>query len=290
MLTLLKKWRVSSNRLEQLKKIYDDRKWKKHYEHFHQKPVPPYTLVNGLPIHFDPKWKHIGISFSGGADSSLLLYILCKLIQDTNSDCKITPISLVRFHDEKPWLEHMTRDAYNWLKQQFPDIIQEQQIGFIPPFLEVIKIAQLNDSNLNLKFNAKLASCDVAVVDSFLHYQVNKFDLEYVYTGNTTNPPIDHEKAPEFREETVMADNINRVVSVINISPFALINKAWVMAQYENFKLKDTLLPLTRSCESSLSNYNLTDWKKGDPYPEPCGTCFFCEERKWGWANAGEYL
>ena len=289
MLTLLKKWQRSSNRLDHLKKLYDDRKWQRWYSGFHNKKVPPYTIVNGLPIHFDPNWKRIGISFSGGADSSLLLFILCKLIKDTNSDCKIYPISLIRFHDEKPWLEHMAKDVYNWIDAQYPNILKEQQWGFIPPFLETVKIAQLNVPELNKKFNADLASCDVAVVDSFINYQVQKFGLEYVYTGNTTNPPIDHDKAPAFRQPEVMADNLNRVLSVVHISPFALINKAWVMAQYSNFNLKELLLPLTRSCEHSLKEYGLDNWKQGDTYPQPCGECFFCKEREWGWNNAGEF-
>jgi hypothetical protein len=290
LLTLLKKWQRSSNRLDDLKKLYDDRKWQRWYSSFHNKKVPPYTIVNGLPVHFDPKWKRIGISFSGGADSSLLLYILCKLIKDTNSNCKIYPISLIRFHNEKPWLEHMARDVYSWIDAQYPNILQEQQWGFIPPFLETVKIAQLNVPELNKKFNADLASCDVAVVDSFIHYQVNKLKLEYVYTGNTTNPPIDHEKSPAFRQPEVMANNLNRVLSVVHISPFALINKAWIMAQYKNFSLIETLLPLTRSCEHSLSEYGLDNWLLGDKYPEPCGECFFCKEREWGWKNAGEYI
>lgn len=290
MLTLLKRWKKSSNRLEHLKKLYDDNKWKKWYSSFHNKPVPPYTIVNGLPIHFDPNWKRIGISFSGGADSSLLLYILCDLITKNKSDCKIYPISLIRFYDEKPWLEHMAQDVYKWIDEKFPNILQKHEWGFIPPFLETVKISQLNDFNLNKKFNAELASCDVAVVDSFIHYQVVKNSLEYVYTGNTTNPPIEHEKAPAFRQPEIMADNLNRVLSVIHISPFALINKAWVMAQYKNFNLKETLLPLTRSCEYSLSEYGLESWKLGDVYPEPCGECFFCKERKWGWENSEEYM
>ena len=183
----------------------------------------------------------------------------------------------------------MAKDVYNWIDAQYPNILQEQQWGFIPPFLETVKIAQLNVPELNKKFNADLASCDVAVVDSFINYQVQKFGLEYVYTGNTTNPPIDHDKAPAFRQPEVMADNLNRVLSVVHISPFALINKAWVMAQYSNFNLKESLLPLTRSCEHSLKEYGLDNWKQGDTYPQPCGECFFCKEREWGWNNAGEF-
>jgi 7-cyano-7-deazaguanine synthase in queuosine biosynthesis len=37
--------------------------------------------------------QNIGIKMSGGADSTLLFYILCKTIKDTNSDCKIFPIT-----------------------------------------------------------------------------------------------------------------------------------------------------------------------------------------------------
>jgi len=29
-------------------------------------------------IHFDPNWKNIGVSVSGGADSALLAYLVCS--------------------------------------------------------------------------------------------------------------------------------------------------------------------------------------------------------------------
>lgn len=282
MLILSKKWQKSSSRLSYLKKLYDNRKWKKSFADLHMKKVPPYTIINGLPIHFDPKWKRIGISFSGGADSSLLLFLLCKLIQDKRSSCKIYPIHLIRFHDQKPWLEYMAKDVYNWIDNKYPNILQEMQWGFIPPFLEQVKLKNLQRPELDLKHDADLVNCDVVVVGSFLEYQSSKYNLDYIYTGNTTNPPIDHKNAPAFRQKDVVADNLDKVVNIEYINPFALINKAWIMSQYKNFDLFDSLLPLTRSCEQRMPGYKMDSWKFGDEYPQPCEKCFFCKEREWG--------
>lgn len=288
-MTHSRKCQKSLTTLEKIKEMYDQKDWKNDHIRLHLKAVPPYTVINGLPIHFDPKWKRIGISFSGGADSSLLLYILCKLITETKSNCKIYPISLVRFYHDKPWLEYMAKDVYDWIDKQFPNILQDIAWGFIPPFLEIVKIKNLKIPELSRQFNENLANCDVAVVDSFIDYQIKKHNLQYVFTGNTTNPPIKHEKAPAFRDEKLMSFHPTKIIGKYFISPFYLINKAWIMAQYQNFNLKETLLPLTRSCEYSMKEYGLEKWNYGDPYPEPCGKCFFCKEREYGWEHAGEY-
>ena len=40
---------------------------------------------DGVDIPFNPAWTNIGINLSGGADSSCLLMLLCKIIVSTGS-------------------------------------------------------------------------------------------------------------------------------------------------------------------------------------------------------------
>ena len=60
------------------------------------------------------------------------------------------------------------------------------------------------------------------------------------------------------------------------------------MAQYINYGLND-LLALTRSCEGSIVEFG-EEYLHNNDYPPECGTCFFCEEKTWGFNNAEGYL
>ncbi len=252
-------------------------------------PVPPTVMFNGLPIHFDKSFKRIGISFSGGADSSLLFYILCKLITDSGIDCKIYPITMIRFYKDKPWLESVANDVYEYIKKKFPEIVEPISWGFIPPDLEIVKLSNLKLTPTQVEgLQPHLSNCDVFVAREFLQFQVYKHNLQYVYSGTTTNPPIETNNEPKFRTAEVVGKDFNKVYSPTSISPFALITKDWVMAQYKNLKIED-LLSLTRSCTYGEKD-GYKRWRKGDSYPPACLECFFCQERSWAIDNSEKYI
>ena len=48
------------------------------------------TIEFNLPDEFDK----IGIKLSGGADSAIVLYMLCKYITETNRECEIIPMTV----------------------------------------------------------------------------------------------------------------------------------------------------------------------------------------------------
>ena len=264
-------------------------RYKGHFEKYHWKTYPSIIDFNGLPMPFDFNAKNIGINFSGGADSTLLLYVLCKIISENNLPTKIHPIHNIRFYKEKPWLPQMAKNCYNYLKLRFGNILKPVQYGFIPTELELTKISQLDIPHLAYEFTADKASCDVLYTHRYNQFIIDMLDLEWVYSGTTTNPPIEHEKAPGFRDAEITQDKLELVMSASGINPFALITKDWVMAQYKNLDIDD-LLELTRSCEADMRVYDIKAWKTGDDYPEPCGTCFFCKEREWGIDNMEKWI
>jgi len=238
---------------------------------------PDVLKINGLPIHFDKNAKKILLALSGGADSSLLLYMLCTLIQRENLKTKIDVYTMVRFWEGKPWLAPMATDVYNYLKKKFPNIIGQQHWGFLPTDLEMVPL-----KNLNLTHNEypSMANCDVLVTAEFQNYLVYTHKYEWVYSGTTMNPPTNHKEAPEFRNEEVVAGNISWVIHGYNLMPFGLLRKNYTMAQYINYDLGD-LLKLTRSCEGDIREFG-EDYKFNRLYPPECGHCFFCEEKQWG--------
>ena len=48
---------------------------------------------DNLNIPFNPDWKKIAVNVSGGADSCLLTFLLCKHIEENNLDCKVDIIT-----------------------------------------------------------------------------------------------------------------------------------------------------------------------------------------------------
>lgn len=264
--------------------LYNDKKFISSFKKYHLKEYPSIYIVNNLPIHFDPKFKKIGITMSGGADSSLLFYILCKLIQDTNSECKIYPITMVRNYDDKPWDEIVQDNVYSWFYKKFPYIVKEHIKGFIPPALELVPISRLKLEKLNSQYGnlADITNVDVVCITNYTDYIFKKNNLDYIYSGTTTNPiEIDNTGAPKFRNKENMKLDITKVISKTNIDPFALITKDWIIAQYYNFKILD-LLDLTRSCDANIDT--------NDTIPQPCNECFFCKERNWALENKEKYL
>lgn len=270
------------------------------------------VIVNGLPIPFDKSYKKIVLNLSGGADSSLLLYIMCKIIEHTGADTKIYPATMIRFWQEKPWLEQSARNVYDYCKERFPDIIEEHQWGILPHWAETTKVNVVDDYWVNILFKdvKDMANLDVLFIKDFDDYIVKKIDADAVYAGATTNPDIDIDdefNLPEFREPAPLSpDELIKVKRLYEdlwtdhkpkyqfkehwgIDPFALITKEWVMAQYDNFGIQD-LLELTRSCEGDyngvLKKYINDDYET----PPECGECFFCKERQWGIDNKHIFL
>lgn len=275
---------------ELLKEKYSDQDYIKNYENYHGKKYPNRHDINGLPIHFDASFTEIGISLSGGADSSLLFYILCNLAEKTDSKVKIHATTMVRFHDTKPWLEKPAKDVFNWMKNRFPNIVGEHDWGFIPPDLEVVKMKKLGLRHLNKSYPTDLMFCDVLCTVTYQDYLIKRKNWSFIYSGTTMNPPENYANAPEFRtQEVIEAHGIDLVVNATVINPFALVQKDWIMAQYENFELQD-LLALTRSCEADTKVLGEMWMHIEDEQPPACGQCFFCRERQWGSNNMDKFL
>jgi hypothetical protein len=268
--------------LQHLELLYKAHKRK--YENMWNIKYPDIFHVNGLPIHFDTRAKKILIALSGGADSTMVTYMLCKLIEEQGFNAKISCFTMVRFWDEKPWLEPMAKDVFTYLKNTFPNIIDEHHWGFLPPQLEVVPLLKAGI----VEDLPPTASCDVLCTVEYQKYLLKTKGYQYTYSGNTMNPPTNHSEAPQFRNIDKIKNDITFVISGPSINPFGLLHKNFTMAQYINYGLND-LLALTRSCEGSIVEFG-EEYLHNNDYPPECGKCFFCEEKTWGFNNAEGYL
>ena len=256
------------------------------FEHVNKRKYPQIHMINGLPLNLDVEAKRICVTLSGGADSTILTIMLCELIKKLQCKTKIHAITMVRFWETKPWLARDAEKIFLHLQEKYPDILETQHWGFVPPHLEPVPIVNLGVTWLVSEY-PKHAKVDAYVVNEFEDYIMSRHNIEWSYSGVTMNPPLDTPDQPKFRNIEFTQNEIGRVVSAVHISPFALLQKNYTLAQYKNYDV-EYLLPMTRSCEADIETVGIK-YKTNEETPPTCGFCFFCQERQWGLDNASVY-
>jgi 7-cyano-7-deazaguanine synthase in queuosine biosynthesis len=211
------------------------------------------------------QYKKIAINCSGGADSSILLYTTVKFLQEHNRlDTKI--IVLTCANDFKGrWNAKNATSVINF-------IIEKTKTQAID--LHLIYYRDFQKTEYFHKIESELFSS-------------NKIDL--VVSGITANPldntvvlNINNELIDLKTDALVERNKTNRDAWYKNsyntwYNPFVNVDKKAIAALYKHYNITDSLLPLTRSCESFA---DVTE-----NFTKPCGTCWWCLERKWAFGE-----
>ena len=257
-----------------------------------------FHTVNGLYIPFDPNWRNVAVSLSGGADSCSLALILCNIIKENNYDCKVHVVTFLRCLSTRPWQEPIAINVYEKLKSMFPNIIGERYAGYIPPELEHGVSGTLTSSGNSSGENKLLGnkSGDQIFGGSFYNYVAHRYGMDAVFNATSKNPKgvefqTHWDRAPG-REKDAEDGRLGDLIYTQNnervwfITPYRFVQKSWIVAQYHLFDAMD-LYHTTRSCEGDLDVPmikeifpDLYHYKWGDAIPE-CGVCFWCMERNW---------
>lgn len=202
--------------------------------------------------------KKIGISMSGGADSSILCYLLAKQIKEQNLDVIIHPIS-ARF-EIRPWSYKHACRVVNFIKYNLecPEIFGHHY------FFGISAEECKSDSEKEKHFNH---------VVSFMFY--NEL-IDHLFSGKTKNPSQEvmntfFDKNPQADRNKPTEKDIYK--APVETVPWAMSDKRLIMSQYQKHNLINTLLPITRSCEG--------DEYITEKFTKECGKCWWCEERKW---------
>jgi hypothetical protein len=232
--------------------------------------------VDGLDIPFDTRWNRIAISLSGGADSALLAYLICKNVQPNT---KIHIISHIRMWKTKPWQQWDSLNVYNYLVKKFPDLTFKRHVNFIAPDLEYG-----NKGRILLDEYDKWVSGDNIMIRSFAEYVCFQECVESHYNAVSRNPKsIKLDGSMPERDLDPTEDNkhlqIMNHMGLWAIHPFRFIDKSWIIKQYRRLELED-LLNVTRSCEGEVPNVNYESYTPGQWVPV-CNDCFWCKERAW---------
>ena len=226
-----------------------------------------------MNIYLDQKWNRIGISLSGGADSALLAYLICKNVS-TTTDIHIT--NQIRMWKTRPWQGYVADGVIDWLKQEFNNKFYIHK-NLIPPELE-------EPTNYFIKDEyGKMKSGNRIILRSHNEYIAYQYNLDALYGGVNMNPDIDIPgKVAERDQGHLLPHFVHNGVDICH--PFVYTKKDWIIRQYYKNGIED-LLDLTRSCEGEFEGLDYTTYTPGQHVPI-CGECFWCKERQWGIDNA----
>ena len=226
-----------------------------------------------MNIYLDQKWNRIGISLSGGADSALLAYLICKNVS-TTTDIHIT--NQIRMWKTRPWQGYVADGVIEWLKQEFSNKFYIHK-NLIPPELEEPTDYFIKDEY------GKMKSGNRIILRSHNEYIAHQYNLDALYGGVNMNPDIDIPgQLDERNEGTLVPHFVHNGVDICH--PFVYTKKDWIIRQFYENNIVD-LLNLTRSCEGEFKGLDYTTYTPGQDVPI-CGECFWCKERQWGIDNA----
>lgn len=228
-------------------------------------------IIDSVEIPLNSKWKRIGISLSGGADSALLAYLI---MSKTNADIYFT--TQIRMWKTRPWQRYVAQEVVGWFKEQFDNRITHIE-NFVPPEMEEPFTDYITDEYGKSKPGNRI------ILRAHNEFVAHNHNLEAWYSGVNLNPTEYFDGALSERDKSSIAP----VLTHMNIPvhhPFVNVQKDWIIRQYINLDIGE-LLEITRSCEGEFKNL---DYKNYVPYQKVpiCKTCFWCNEREWGIQNA----
>ena len=144
-------------------------------------------LIDHVKEKFDIKTtKTIGQWMSGGADSSILAYMLCKKIKDENLDIKFQPLSVRRGRGWNPIYA-----------------------GYVIDFIEEALDFKMNDHivyypDINDPYQREIKEFKERDMDNF-----GSGDIDILYSGITSNPPK-NDKTISRNKEHVRDESADR--------------------------------------------------------------------------------
>tara|TARA_B100000989_G_scaffold137332_1_gene102013 strand:+ start:3365 stop:4024 length:660 start_codon:yes stop_codon:yes gene_type:complete len=214
------------------------------------------TTQDTIKINVDADKSKIGIKLSGGLDSAIVAYLLCKYIHEERPDCTLIPFTVI--HSFKPYNLWFASKVKWWLKEHFPTVQWHKEHFTI----------HSNGDDYNER------------MEELQEDLKSKNIIDCKFSGVTANPPMEvykqwspndtnDEPTPgRDREQELKDTSFGRVL--VNI------DKKGVAELYKKFGLMDSLFNVTRTCEETELDPSVT------PH---CGKCWWCEERRWGFGK-----
>lgn len=207
-------------------------------------------------VNLDIYGGSIGVSCSGGADSSILLYNLMKHKTDD--------------------VIHIFTTGNNQRLRRNVEVATKV----------VEKCIQLT-GNSNVEHH--ISYCEIQSFETLFPKLKTWFDngtIDILYTGLTENPPTEVSDTFIYPIDQTIR-NPGKIKPTLQYDgavyiPWVNIHKKVIADIYTYSNVMDELYPITRSCEydPSIDNGDLED-----PLLGHCGKCWWCEERNWAFGR-----
>lgn len=223
---------------------------------------------NGFPI--DPTWQHIAVNLSGGADSALMMIHVIEL-----STAQISIINYQRCWRTRPWQVTVYERVRDWLQTRYPGRIANEYRHWIDPQLEQSRLGTVNGRGV-----------EGMIMQGYNHYIVETQGIDALYNA-LTQVSTDIATTQNIRETASISARVAPDISrlgyrdkqgAVHLKPWTMRDKRWVYSEYRRRDLLE-LWQLTRSCEGEVPGLTWAEWE--GTVPEPCGQCFWCQERAW---------
>jgi hypothetical protein len=220
-----------------------------------------------------PGSRDVIVKMSGGADSSILMFLLAKYKNEYNTELNFKITSTVG--STKPYQYEFANQVVKFIDKIYPLGDYEHYHNESLPSGE---FPDGEDEN-GFDANKEAYSDDIENLVKSLH---NKDSVQYM--GITANPSAEQLELHNIADGRDLERDSDVAVPNNELwmgpgfykynRPFAKYDKLVVAELYDRYNLTDTLFPLTRSCEEATFDFS-----------EHCGTCWWCKERKWAFGK-----
>lgn len=197
--------------------------------------------------------KTIGISMSGGADSTMLCWMVAKASREDKLNITIQP-----YNGFDMWAPKDSSGVFyiiKYIRSQFPDV------KILWPMSVVFDTEgdQEKDKNWYIR--------------PFVRKMLARGFLDEIIPGISMGPPLEAQKTFNVKDKDKQIRRIpgyHLYHEIKNVpderAPFKNVDKRFILECYREMGLVD-LLEKTWSCT--------------EPVETPCGICWWCQERAW---------
>jgi hypothetical protein len=231
---------------------------------FYNIEIESVYLNKTIKIEIPKESKTIGILLSGGADSAILLYILCDYIKKNNLDIKVLPITSCVI--AKPIMIEGTFRVTNKVRELF---------NYDIPFLLDNFLYYRGRKVFEFDINVYVKLFQEGVIDCLMGAGTTFASEEELKRHNMWDD------RPEYRALDFVPSEYENLIPGNEkykiYKPFLRYDKKLIAELYDMFNVRDTLFPATKSCIAGFSE------SRG--WSTPCKRCWWCKERFWAFGQ-----
>jgi len=234
----------------------------------------------------------IGFKLSGGADSSIVYYAVCKEL--ARRDLKIPVYVTTLDTDIKLWYSHYAKKVINFTANETGVSPVNHITNYISgPYdddrytdgQDIMVYNLVDDRKINVLYSGLTQNAKVQdLYDAAIGHPDIKLSsaplMEWCING--TDPTRNDHSKQGYRG----IDRKHASLPFWAIYPFLHHDKKYVAEQYKDYDVMEKLFPLTYSCEHENSEIKTKlDIVDGFQEHAHCGQCWFCIERVYGFGK-----